>query len=120
MRILREETASGCRPVAATSGVAAPHQSFGPRGVAATRSAQVDTVSVFLPAADATKYDELLRPRAPGGFDEACAFVQKAAASGARVEVTAVDRPDVSVADVESLARRLGAKDFRTRSWLGD
>lgn len=85
-----------------------------------TRSAQVDTVSVFLPAADATKYDELLRPRAPGGFDEACAFVQKAAASGARVEVTAVDRPDVSVADVESLARRLGAKDFRTRSWLGD
>lgn len=82
--------------------------------------ANVDTVSVFLPAADATTYDELLRPRSPGAFDDACAFVRRAAASGATVEVTAVDRPDVAVADVERLARRLGAADFRTRSWLGD
>ena len=104
------------RPAASPRRIRASARAASPR----PRSAQVDTVSVFLPAADATKYDELLRPRAPGGFDEACAFVQKAAASGARVEVTAVDRPDVSVADVESLARRLGAKDFRTRSWLGD
>ena len=83
-------------------------------------AALVDTVSVFLPAADAATYDELLRPRSPGAFDDACAFVRRAAASGATVEVTAVDRPDVVVADVERLARHLGAADFRTRSWLGD
>ena len=82
-------------------------------------AALVDTVSVFLPAADAATYDALLRPRAAGGFEAACAFVRRAAASGMRVEVTAVDRPDVAVADVEALAGRLGATDFRTRSWLG-
>ena len=79
----------------------------------------VDTVSIFLPAADATKYDELLQPREPGAFEDACAFVQRAAASGAHVEVTAVDRPDVDVAAVEALATSLGAAQFRTRSWLG-
>ena len=80
----------------------------------------VDTVSVFLPAADAMTYDALLMPRAAGGFEDACEFVRRAAASGMRVEVTAVDRPDVAVADVEALAGRLGATDFRTRSWLGN
>ena len=78
----------------------------------------VETVSVFLPAADATKYDELLQPREPGAFEDACAFVRRASAVS-NVEVTAVDRPDVAVADVEALAGRLGATDFRTRSWLG-
>ena len=79
----------------------------------------VETVSVFLPAADATKYDELLLPRDSGAFDDACVFVRRAAASGAHVEVTAVDRPDVDVAAVEALATSLGAAQFRTRSWLG-
>ncbi len=79
----------------------------------------VETVSIFLPAAEASKYDELLRPREPGAFDDACAFVRRAAAAGAHVEVTAVDRPDVDVAAVEALATSLGAAQFRTRSWLG-
>ena len=79
----------------------------------------VDTVSIFLPAADATKYDELLQPRDSGAFEDACAFVRRAAASGAHVEVTAVDRPDVDVAAVEALATSVGAAQFRTRSWLG-
>ena len=64
-------------------------------------------------------YDELLQPREPGAFEDACAFVRRAAASGAHVEVTAVDRPDVDVAAVEALATSLGAAQFRTRSWLG-
>mmetsp|Transcript_19853 Transcript_19853/g.39574 ORF Transcript_19853/g.39574 Transcript_19853/m.39574 type:complete len:274 (+) Transcript_19853:483-1304(+) len=79
----------------------------------------VDTVSVFLPAPDSTKYYELLQPRDPGAFDDACAFVRRASAV-AHVEVTAVDRPDVDVAAVEALAKSLGAAQFRTRSWLGD
>ncbi|GMH79355.1 hypothetical protein TrST_g7864 [Triparma strigata] len=80
---------------------------------------RVDGVSVFLPAAEAEKYDDLMKPLSPGCFEDACAFVERAAASGVRVEVTAVDRPDVVVADVEKLAKSLGASDFRTRSWLG-
>lgn len=78
----------------------------------------VDTVSIFLPAAEASKYDELLQPREPGAFEDACAFVRRASAVS-NVEVTAVDRPDVDVAAVEALATSLGAAQFRTRSWLG-
>jgi hypothetical protein len=76
-------------------------------------------VSVFLPAADAETYDELLEPREPGAFDDACAFIKRASMV-VDVEVTAVDRPDVDVAQVEALAKSLGAAQFRTRSWLGD
>ena len=78
----------------------------------------VDTVSIFLPAAEASKYDELLQPREPGAFEDACAFVRRASAVS-NVEVTAVDRPDVDVVAVEALATSLGAAQFRTRSWLG-
>ena len=79
----------------------------------------VDTVSVFLAAADAATYDALLEPQ-EGGFDDVCAFVRRAAASGVRVvECTAVDRPDVAIEDVEALAMSLGATQFRTRSYLG-
>lgn len=52
------------------------------------------------------------------GFEDACAFVRRAS-QAAEVEVTAVDRPDVDVAEVEALARSLGAARFRTRSWVG-
>lgn len=79
----------------------------------------VETVSVFLPAADAETYDELLEPRETGAFDDACAFIKRASMV-MDVEVTAVDRPDVDVAQVEALAKSLGAAQFRTRSWLGD
>ena len=79
----------------------------------------VEAVSVFLPAADAGTYDALLQPRDPGAFDDACAFVKRASMV-MNVEVTAVDRPDVDVAQVEALAKSLGAAHFRTRSWLGD
>ena len=61
--------------------------------------ALVETVSVFLPAAEASKYDELLQPREPGAFEDACTFVRRASAVS-NVEVTAVDRPDVDVAAV--------------------
>ena len=44
---------------------------------------------------------------------------RRVAQAGVAVEVTAVDRPDVDVARVEALAMALGAKTFRTRSWVG-
>lgn len=64
------------------------------------------------------RYAELLRPCEGRGFEDACAFVRRAA-QAVEVEVTAVDRPDVDVAEVEALARSLGATSFRTRSWVG-
>ena len=72
------------------------------------------------PAANPEQYAELLAPRDARGFTDACAFVAQLAEAGVNVEVTAVARPDVNVAQVEALANGLGARSFRTRSWIGD
>ena len=82
-------------------------------------STRIAAVSVFLPAATSQQYAELLQPIEGRGFADACVFVSRAAAAGVNVEVTAVDRPDVDVREVEALALRLGAQSFRTRSWVG-
>ena len=82
-------------------------------------STRIAAVSVFLPAATSQQYAELLQPVEGRGFADACVFVSRAAAAGVNVEVTAVDRPDVDVREVEALALRLGAQSFRTRSWVG-
>ena len=82
-------------------------------------STRIDTLSVFFPAADPVTYAKLLQPKR-GGFDDVCDFVRQASAAGVEnIECTAVDRPDVAIGDVEVLARRLGATQFRTRSFLG-
>ena len=82
-------------------------------------STRIAAVSVFLPAATSQQYAELLQPVPGRGFADAVSFVGRAAAAGVNVEVTAVDRPDVDVREVEALALRLGAQSFRTRSWVG-
>ena len=82
-------------------------------------SSRISGISVFLPAADKATYTELLRPCVGRGFDDVCAFVRRSAHASVDVEVTAVDRPDVDVGKVEALAMSLGAKSFRTRSWVG-
>jgi hypothetical protein len=85
------------------------------------RETRIACVSVFLPAATPSKYDELLAPRrARGGrgFRDVCSFVARLAEAGVNVECTAVARPDVNVAEIETLARSLGARSFRTRSWV--
>ena len=88
-------------------------------GSSSGSSSRITEVSVFMPAPEANRYAELLRPCEGRGFDDACTFVRRSAQAGVAVEVTAVDRPDVDVAEVEALAMRLGAKTFRTRSWVG-
>ena len=88
-------------------------------GSSSSGRCRIAEVSVFMPAAEASRYAELLRPCEGRGFDDACTFVRRSAQAGVAVEVTAVDRPDVDVAAVEALAMRLGAKTFRTRSWVG-
>lgn len=80
---------------------------------------RISAVSVFLPAAESSMYAQLLRPCDGRGFEQVCEFVQRSAAAGIDVEVTAVDRPDVDVHEVEALALRLGASSFRRRSWVG-
>lgn len=82
---------------------------------------RVDTLSVFLAAPDAETYANLLRPKSGDGFEDVCEFVRRAAATPGidTIECTAVDRPDVDIAAVEALAMRLGATQFRTRSFLG-
>ena len=76
------------------------------------------SISVFLPAAEPAKYAELLRPHEGRGFADVCSFVAQAAEAGIDIECTAVARPDVNVAEVEALAMALGARRFRTRSWV--
>eukprot|EP00277_Geminigera_cryophila_P016973 CAMPEP_0179454158 /NCGR_PEP_ID=MMETSP0799-20121207/38002_1 /TAXON_ID=46947 /ORGANISM="Geminigera cryophila, Strain CCMP2564" /LENGTH=224 /DNA_ID=CAMNT_0021251717 /DNA_START=217 /DNA_END=891 /DNA_ORIENTATION=- len=82
------------------------------------RETRIATVSVFLPAADATQYNLLLQPRAGRGFADVCNFVATLADAGVDVECTAVARPDVDVTKVEALAMGLGARTFRTRSFI--
>jgi len=89
---------------------------FAPDGVSSTRIA---SASVFLPAVEPQKYEELLQPSEGRGFEDVCSFISRVAQAGVPVEVTAVDRPDVDVAAIEALAMRLGATRFRTRSWIG-
>lgn len=83
-----------------------------------TASTRISTLSVFLAAADSETYDALLQPK-QGGWEDVCAFVKRAAATGVEIECTGVDRPDVAINDVETLAMSLGATRFRKRSFLG-
>jgi hypothetical protein len=82
------------------------------------RETRISCVSVFLPAASPAKYDELLAPSDGRGFRDVCGFVARLSEAGVNVECTAVDRPDVSVPEIERLALGLGARSFRTRSWI--
>jgi len=83
------------------------------------RETRIATVSVFLPAANPMTYSQLLKPKGDLGFSDACSFVARLAEAGVDVECTAVSRPDIKVAEVEALAKSLGANSFRTRSWIG-
>lgn len=82
------------------------------------RESRIASLSVFLPAASPAKYEELLAPCSGRGFQDACAFVARLAEAGVNVECTAVARPDVDVGEIEALAMSLGARSFRTRSWV--
>jgi hypothetical protein len=82
------------------------------------RETRVSCVSVFLPAASPAKYDELLAPTNGRGFRDVCGFIVRLSEAGVNVECTAVARPDVSVPEIERLALSLGARSFRTRSWV--
>ena len=82
------------------------------------RESRIASVSVFLPSACPSKYDELLAPSSGRGLRDACGFVARLAEAGVNVECSAVARPDVNVAEVETLAMSLGARSFRTRSWV--
>ena len=83
------------------------------------RSSRLASLSVFLPAVEPTKYSELLAPQNGRGFSDVCTFISRAAEAGVDVECTAVARPDVNISDIKRLAMALGARSFRTRSWLG-
>mmetsp|Transcript_16084 Transcript_16084/g.38609 ORF Transcript_16084/g.38609 Transcript_16084/m.38609 type:complete len:264 (-) Transcript_16084:340-1131(-) len=83
------------------------------------RETRIDTVSVFLPAANPKKYADLLQPKDGFGFGNVCSFVSQLHEAGVNVECTAVVRPDVNMGEVKALAMSLGATSFRTRSWLG-
>ena len=65
---------------------------------------------------DSQQYAELLQPIEGRGCRRVLCPPRR---GGVNVEVTAVDRPDVDVREVEALALRLGAQSFRTRSWVG-
>lgn len=82
------------------------------------RETRIARVSVFLPAADPKKYAELVQPNSDRGFRDVCSFIATLAEAGADIECTAVARPDIDVKAVENLAMSLGARTFRTRSWV--
>jgi hypothetical protein len=84
------------------------------------RETRIATVSVFLPAAEPVQYAALLQPHNNNkAFQDVCSFCVQLAEAGVNLECTAVDRPDVNVAEVKALALSLGARSFRTRSWIG-
>lgn len=88
------------------------------RSVAAELAAAgLARVSVSLNAPDASSYETLCRPAFPEAFTAVTDFVRKSVEAGLETTATAVELPQVSVGEVQSLARSLGAA-FRVRRYM--
>lgn len=70
----------------------------------------IEGVSVAFPTSDPEQYLTLMDPLVDNGHERVCSFIQNALACDLRVELTAVDRPDVNRVKTQELARRLGVE----------
>lgn len=82
------------------------------------KEAGIKSASVFLPAADPKKFDELAKPISPEfNFGMVCDFIGQLSEAGIDVECTTVKRPEINVSAIRQLALALGATDTRVASY---
>ncbi len=80
------------------------------------RHAGIGKVSVSLNAANEETYNEICKPAFPGAYAAVLEFIKKAK-DKLDVEVTIVTIPEISLHEVENLARSLGVK-YRSRQYV--
>ncbi|RYG95759.1 radical SAM protein [archaeon] len=74
-------------------------------------------VVVSLMTDNPKQYVDIMQPKNDLGFGEVCNFVMACVESGLMVGCTAVNRPDVRMAEVRALAQSLGAQSFKEYSY---
>lgn len=67
----------------------------------------VDAISVALMTHDAVQYEQLMQPTTKAAFEKVCHFCQASVQAGLKVEVTAVDRPEIDKPKLEALSKEL-------------
>lgn len=78
--------------------------------------AGIEKLSISLNAHNATVYNKVCRPKFEDAFEKAVRFIVQARNSGLNVEITAVTIPEVSISQVEKIARDLDV-GFRARPY---
>ncbi len=76
----------------------------------------VDKISVSLNAHDSEVYAHVCRPAFTNAFESILEFIKKAK-EAFEVEITAVAIPEVNIAKIEEIARKMGVK-FRIRAFI--
>lgn len=74
------------------------------------KEAGVDKVSVSLNAYDKATYNQVCKPVFEDAYENVLEFIKKAKEEGLETEVTAVTIPEVDLAKVRELAKRMGVK----------
>lgn len=64
------------------------------------------------------QYAEIMQPQVNLSFGDICNFIVCAAEAGLQVDCTAVERPDVNIQRVRSLATSLGATSFSSYKYF--
>jgi TatD family-associated radical SAM protein len=75
------------------------------------KASGIDKISISLISHDAKQYNDIMKP-VGADFSDACSFVIACAESELEVECTTVQRSDIDVSKVRSLALSLGAHQF--------
>lgn len=80
------------------------------------KEAGVDKVSVSLNAHDKGTYNQICRPKFENAFESVLEFIEQAKRK-LDIEVTAVTIPEVDIAKIGEIAKRMGVK-FRIREYI--
>ncbi|CAM9160792.1 unnamed protein product [Ectocarpus fasciculatus] len=78
------------------------------------KEAGIERVSVSLVSDNPQQFQDIMQPSNGAKFGDVCSFIISCAEVGLDVECTAVERPDVKISNVRSLALALGATGFRS------
>lgn len=82
------------------------------------KSSGIKHLSVSLMADTPKQYAEIMQPQGKLTFGDVCNFVVCATEAGLSVDCTAVERPDVNIQRVRSLATSLGAASFSSYQYF--
>jgi cyclic pyranopterin phosphate synthase len=81
------------------------------------KNAGVDKVSVSLNAQDKTTYNQICKPEFEDAYENVLEFIKKAKEEGLETEATALTIPEVNLAKVKELPKKIGVK-FSVREYI--